>query len=267
VRALDARRRELPKVSFARCFRDRIAREAELGETDVFDGYPYLSIALTPAVHHLSVLPRGCVDGLRDFAHLQVTANRLPVCLAIEPNRTLRVDADGREREHRGLPESALALTDGLEVVARCDDDDVDVAERRARLAAYAADLLWRGDRDLARLRRVRAFVRFGIPTIAYSPPRHAGAEPCDLRGLLDRCSRCGALRGNLLATQAGSGAHRVECRCANDNRCAGCLTPLAAWRLGSFYYDEAAGRVAYLSPLAALGHRCPDRNATGPGA
>src|SRR5258705_9302317 len=117
------------RVSFARCFRDRIAREAEMGETSVFDGYPYLSIALTPAVHHLSVLPRVCADGLRDFAHLQFFANRLPVCLAIEPDRTLTIDVDGTEREQRELPKSALALIDGLEVVARYDEDDGDVAE------------------------------------------------------------------------------------------------------------------------------------------
>src|SRR5258705_12759190 len=110
------------RVSFARCFRDRIAREAEMGETSVFDGYPYLSIAFMPAVHPLSVLPRVCADGLRDFAHLQVVANRLPVCLAIEPDRTLRVEVDGTEREQRDVPKSALALTDGLEVVARCDE-------------------------------------------------------------------------------------------------------------------------------------------------
>jgi len=229
-----------------------------MGETSVFDGYPYLSIALTPAVHHLSVLPRVCADGLRDFAHLQVFANRLPVLLAVDPNSTLLVDADGTEREQRELPKGALALIDGLEVVARCDADDGEVAARRARLVAYAADLLWAGDRELARPRRVRAFVRLGVPTVADA--RQSTSVANDLRERLHRCSRCGALRGELPATPAMGRPHRVECRCANHNRCAGCLTPLAEWRLGSFYYDEAADRVAYLSPFAALGHRCPDR-------
>jgi hypothetical protein len=123
---------------------------------------------------------------------------------------------------------------------------------------AYVADLLWRGDRELARPRRVRAFVRVGVPTVA--DVRQFIAEANDLCERLHRCSRCGALRGDLPAAQTNGRPHRVECRCANRNRCAGCLTPLAAWRLGSFYFDEAADRVAYLSPLAALGHRCPDR-------
>src|SRR5258706_1337284 len=204
------------RVSFARCFRDRIAREAEMGETNVFDGYPYLSIALTPAVHHLSVLPRVCVDGLRDFAHLQVVANRLPVLLAVEPNSTLSVDADGTEREQLELPKGALALIDGLEVVARYDAGDCDVAARRARLVAYAADLLWRGDRELARARRVRAFVRLDVPTVADA--RQSTSEPNDLRERLHRCLRCGALRGDLPAASPIGRPRRVGCMCANRN-------------------------------------------------
>ena len=48
----------------------------------IFDGYPYLSTRVVPAMYHITLLPVGLPEPtLVEAARRQVLANRLPVCL------------------------------------------------------------------------------------------------------------------------------------------------------------------------------------------
>ena len=85
---------------------------------------------------------------------------------------------------------------------------------------------------------------------------RLGGRGPDGLPTGLRRCPLCRQAAGDYL--RGGVEIVRVYCACENHNRCAGCLTPLAAHRLSAWFWGDADGRAWHLAAYAAFSHRCP---------
>jgi hypothetical protein len=75
----------------------------------------------------------------------------------------------------------------------------------------------------------------------------------------LTRCPTCGEPRGECLdpAPQFQGKRMRVDCRCAAQNRCAGCGHRLSSRKLNANYYDPADDTIWHVPGFAAFAHTC----------
>lgn len=215
------------------------------------------------ALRHIAVLPPGwTAERLLAVARAQAAANRLDTCLALEPETTIYISADGAEHRAAFVP-TGLPVVERLRLPVRLLATP-ELEARRARLRAYAASQAGpryfvgdglEGGRPATSDERVRLRVVDGDP--------HPG---------LARCATCNGYAGDYLATRGeGNGdprprVIRVHCGCDNHNRCAGCGEPLAESRLSAYHFDETRGSVCYRAAYAAFSHRCPrsDRRSDG---
>lgn len=198
---------------------------------------------------HVRVLPTWPLWALWEVASVQATANALPTILVKDRGTAIRFDPDGR------LSVDAIAPTHGRIIVDRlllADEIPLDeeAETRRAALAEGAVQepafepCPWMGGHMA------------GPPEIE----RLAGERDGIPRGL-ERCPTCGELTGECLrAAGKGPAVVPVLCRCHPPGRCARCGEPFHARRVGSAWFDEAAGEVRYVPALLALRHVCPER-------
>lgn len=222
-----------------------------------FDGYPYLVTRIGhSALRHMAVLPRSWPrERLLDLTRRQAAANRLDTCLALGPAEAIFVTADGEEHRANHIPTGLPVL--GRLRLAEELPRTAEMAARRARLRAYAD--VQDGPRYIVGdgLEGGRAANPDDVIRLTSLP---GDTDPH--RGLV-RCSTCGELAGDYLATRGeGNGdlrrrVIRVHCRCENHNRCARCGEPLAERRLSAYHLAEEQGSARYVAAYSAFSHRC----------
>lgn len=220
----------------------------------IFDGYPYLSTRIVPALYHIALLPAGLPEStLVEAAQRQVLANRLPVCLVLAEDHAHYFDAEGNTHVSAEPPWGGAIVTDKLAAVMDCDGASHEVRARQARLATVVAQCasgflfgdLSKGGRAATTRERARL-----------SGTRRDGTP----RGLR-RCVTCGDWKGtclNTLAPFAGQ-VMTVHCTCENHNRCVRCGELLFERRLNANYYDPKDQPIWHVPGFCGLGHRCPE--------
>ena len=225
-----------------------------------FDGYPYLVTLVMSDLYHLSILPGDVpVDRLRDIARRQTAANRLQACLVVGPRRAIYVRLDGSEEDSPIVTRGADPVTGRL----RLCEEFPDTPESRARLASLRA-FVWRHSPKSGFL--LGDVTKGGRPATLEERVRLEGRQASGVPRGLERCDACHRWTGLCLDPNprwAGL-VMRVDCACANDNRCAACGDPLAEDRLNSNTYDERDGEIWHMPSFAALGHRCRSGNSAG---
>jgi len=221
-----------------------------------FDGYPYLVTRIGhSALRNVAILPTDWPrERLVDLGIRQARANKLDTCLCLAPSDAVYVTAEGKTDEARFVP-FGIPVVERL-VLAEQFSETPELVARQATLLRFreasgatgyiVGDGLERGDlATAADVDRLSVLNAEGFPLG------------------LSRCRVCRWMRGDYLALRGeGNGdmrprVVRVHCKCENENRCAGCGGALAAWRLSSYFWDEAERKVWYVAAYSALSHRC----------
>jgi hypothetical protein len=214
-----------------------------------FGGYPYLISRIGRcALRHLALVP---ADRPRDrivaMARAQAEANRFETAACFGPEDAVYVAFDNA-RTWDGPTPTGLIVIDRLRLPELLPETD-ELMARRARLRAFdratrTGGYLVGDGTDRGERARPEDRARLG------------GRGPDGLPTGLRRCLHCGQAVGDYL--RGGVEIVRVYCACENHNRCASCLTPLAAHRLSAWFWDDADGRAWHLAAYAAFSHRCP---------
>ena len=223
------------------------------GPIPAFDGFPYLVTLVTKQLYHIAVLPKTLetLDAYREIAQQQVAANRLQSCLGLGTDQAIYVRLDGSERWSPTIPSGAIVVTGRLQL-SRKFPDTAELADRVALLHRFLEEHAVTGY-------MLGDILKGGRPATPGEIKTLKGSQANGVPKGLERCADCMDWRGPCLdpgPTWAGL-RMTVECRCANDDRCAWCLVPLAEWKLGSNYYDESDGKIWHVPAFMALDHRC----------
>jgi hypothetical protein len=221
-----------------------------------FDGFPYISTRLVPALYHLIVVPRSFEKALlRDVTRRQVSANRLPTCLVLSDTECYYYETvNGRESATSVIPRGGRIVSGKLQLCIPVEQDDEIVARQRL-LSAYQDERnrggghilgdLTKGGRDATVAERLRLMGRQtnGVP---------AGLIPC---------VTCGAWRGHCLDPNPRfkDKVMEVHCFCANDNLCAACGSVLYARKLNANYFGESDGQIWHVPGFSGLSHQCAE--------
>jgi hypothetical protein len=222
--------------------------------TNLFEGFPYLTTRVVPAMYHIIVLPDDVAEAdLVDITRRQASANVLSTCLVRAANSALYVAPGGREN-------LAEPPRDGVIVAGRL---------RPCRPFPQTQALVARG---LALRRYIQAvtprtgylfgdLTKGGRPATLEETVLLAGRQPNGVPRGLVRCARCGEWRGRCLdpGPEFAGQVMDVHCRCANDNRCAACGDLLHERKLNANTYNEADGHVWHTPGFAGLGHVCAE--------
>ena len=214
-----------------------------------FDGYPYLSIRVVPALYHVVVLPRTLSpETLYLLARTQRDANRLSCCLVLGETHGVYFDPAGGSHEAREIPHGGHVLTGRLELGGPLGQSD-ELLARGDRLLAFTEAQVHQGFlvcSGSAGLRRATPEERFTLTGVT------ADGVP---RGLA-WCPRCREWRGTTLLPGTDQ-VVRAYCRCENWNRCARCGASLHDRRLNAHQYDPRDGKFWYTPGFCGLSHRC----------
>ena len=217
-----------------------------------FDAFPYLLTRLVPTLYHVLLVPEGMLrDEAAAAARRQAAANRLPTCLALGPDEALFLDADGGEAWTDAAPRGGNLVVGKLRPCAALAPAAGEAA-RVARLDAYVAARR-RGGYLLGDLKKG------GRPPRPAEAARLEGVGPDGVPRGLVRCGTCGEWAGECLdPSPLLSGlVVRVNCRCQNETRCAGCGRPLHEREVNANYYNPADGQVWHVPGFCGLSHRC----------
>jgi hypothetical protein len=223
----------------------------------LFDGYPFLAtwIGRTP-LRNIAIVPADWPpERLLDLTLRQALTNGLDTRLCLGPDRGFYVAAQAPNKQINMTP-ADIAVVERLALVERFPASP-DVLARRDSLARFADATRGFGYLVGDGLEAGRIATDADIEALSATD---ADGVPAGLA----RCPECRCLRGEYLALRGqgngdmGPRVIRVDCRCENHNRCAGCGRTLAAWRLSSYFWDDANGSVRYLASYCALSHRCP---------
>jgi hypothetical protein len=221
--------------------------------TQVFDRFPYLVVRLAPAVYLIRLVPSGeSREELVALARRQAMANRLSTCLALGLRDGVFCEPDGSVEGRNLIPRGGFQMTGTLPFpreVAR----HAELPGREARLEAYIRQ------RHPGSGTVVGDLGKGGRPATAVEAERLSGVRDGGVPRGLARCPACGEWRGECLDTHAAGGPWlvHVDCRCANETRCAACGELLCDRALNRNYYEETTGRVVHVAGFAGLGHRC----------
>ena len=246
-----------------------------------FDGFPYIATRFVSGYHHVILIPKEMELASKwDFAVRQATANKLLTFLVLDHDACVCIWPDGSQSLSQAIPRGTFIVADKLKTPIPVPSN-AELCQRAAALQefqerhpidGYLFGDLTKGGRvanhdDWKRLNG----------TWAGGVPRR-----------LFQCDLCGEWRGECLdpkpvylgkitrgvRTSDGQEIGTVECdpdlirfgsvvwvhcRCQNDNLCASCGQPLAAWKLNANYYRRADGRVIHVPAFGALAHQCPN--------
>jgi hypothetical protein len=235
---------------------------AGYGSLPAFAGYPYLVTRIGAcALRHLTVVPADWSrDRLIELLQKQAASNQMSTCLVLGPADAIYVDID-RDRVETEAPVASTIVPSGMPVVERIFvpadvPETAEMIERRLELRTFAERQRGTGyivgdNLEGGRIASSEDVVRLSA--------RGAG-DPGPGLGV---CQTCGELAGDLLQTgepgtrYPGPRVIRVDCRCANHNRCARCGETLADRRLSAYFWDAAKQGVWYVAAYSALSHRC----------
>ncbi len=215
-----------------------------------FDGYPYLVSRIGRcALRHLVLVP---ADWPRDriiaTAQVLAEANRLETVACFGPEDAVYVAIDNTGTWEGPTPTGMLVI-ERLHLPEPLPATD-ELTARRAALQAF----------DDANPRHgyiVGDGTDGGEPAQPQDRARLAGRGPDGLPAGLIRCPRCEHAAGDYLRNDVE--IVRVRCACENHNRCARCLTPLAANRLSAWFWSDEDDRAWHVAAYSAFSHRCPD--------
>jgi hypothetical protein len=199
-------------------------------------------------------------ERLIDLCRQQAAINLMPTALVLGPADAVFVDVD-RDRDQALAPAASTIVPFGLPVVDRIRlstavEETPEMAGRQAKLRMFAESRRAAGYIVGDNLEGGRAASPDDVVRLS------AGDMPMPEAGLAT-CGTCGERCGELLEIGASGtrypGPHvlRVDCRCANHNRCARCGGQLADHRLSSYFWADAKPGVWYVAAYAALSHRC----------
>jgi hypothetical protein len=215
-----------------------------------FEGYPYLISRIgKSALRHIALLP---ADWSRErifaTARAQAEANRFETAACFGPDDAEYVAFDNA-RTWPGPTPTGILVIGRLQLPESLPETD-ELLARRAWLVVF----------DKAS-RTGGYLVGDGTERGEHLRPEYrarlAGRRPDGLPVGLQRCQDCGQAAGDYLR----GGVERIRCYCAcdNHNRCARCLTPLAAHRLSAWFWDDEGDCAWHLAAYVAFSHRCPD--------
>src|SRR6187401_3116205 len=100
-----------------------------------FDGFPYISTRVIPALYHIILLPAGGVEAeLVRLTRQQALANQLSSCLVQASDRAIYCEPDGRTIMSDEPPWGGNTIAGGLVPAVDCDDASEDFRARQKRL-------------------------------------------------------------------------------------------------------------------------------------
>lgn len=216
----------------------------------VFDGFPYLSTRVSPALSHISLLPQDKpLNLLWTIAASQAYLNGLSTCLVLGHGSCYYYGTDGSAKHCKEPPRGGVIVFDQL---------------RPFREFAVTADLASRKDK-LTGFGEKRDGALFGDLTKGgYQATDDeartlAGTQENGLPAGLVRCSRCGQWKGECLDPSPNfeNQVMTVQCLCDNSNLCASCGRLLYEYKLNANYLDEGNGQVWHVPGFMAFKHRC----------
>jgi hypothetical protein len=213
-----------------------------------FDGYPYLVSRIgQSALRHVALVPAGWSrERVVATARAQAAANGFETVACFGPGDAVSVSCDDA-RSWQGSTPAGIFVTGRLLLPEPLPATE-ELAIRQARLLEF--DLANRPGGYL-----VGDGTDHGVR--AESEDRVvAGRGPDGLPTGLRRCPKCGRAAGDYL--RGGVEIVRIRCACENLNRCARCLTPLAAHCLSAWFWDEESAQAWHLAAYAAFSHHCP---------
>jgi len=235
---------------------------AGYGSLPAFTGYPYLVTRIGAcALRHLAIVPADWSrDRLLELLERQASTNQMATCLVLGPAEAWYVEFN-RDRGKAGPPTRSTVAPSGMPVVDRIllpadVPETSEMAERRLALRTFA-------ERHRGTGYIVGDNLEGGRVASPEDRARLAGGGPGDPGPGLGACRTCGELAGDLLrigepgTRYPGSRVIRLDCRCANHNRCARCGDALADRRLSAYFWDAAKQGVWYVAAYSALSHRC----------
>jgi hypothetical protein len=223
----------------------------------LFDGFPYLAIRVVPALYHIALLPGDASErDLVGLARAQWHANRLELCLVTGPESAWYIDASGLDGLDPRPPRGGALVTGRLKTPTAWPDDE-DLLARQRRLASVVGDQARKGRYILGDL------TKGGREASADDVARLTGAGADGVPHSLERCRTCGEWHGSCLDPSPHFFAKVmiVECRCANENRCAACGDLLYERKLNANYYEPGDGQIWHVPGFSGLDHRCPPEN------
>jgi hypothetical protein len=219
-----------------------------------FDGFPYISTRVIPALYHIILLPAGVLEAeLVRLTRKQALANQLSSCLALAHDRAIYCEPDGRTILSDEPPWGGNTITGGLVPAVDCDDGSDDLRSRQDRLKAMI---------DRARAGNFAIFgdlTKGGRTATAQEKKSLAGVLPDGTPRGLSRCLNCGDWKGVCLdpSEQFAGQVMTVHCYCDNKNRCARCGEPLYERRLNANYYSPRDRTIWHVPGFCGLTHRC----------
>jgi hypothetical protein len=227
---------------------------ASRAELAVFDGFPYLVSRVVPAMYHFTLLPGGASEAdLIGLARAQWRANRLAVCLVAGLERTLYINANGRERLETIPPMGGVPIAGRLRPPTIWAETP-ELQTRQQRLAGFIEAREPKGGSMLGDL------TKGGREATADEVARLAGTGREGIPRGLESCPTCYERRGDCLDRSPTFFCRvvTVHCRCANDNRCAACGQLLYERKLNANYYETGDGHIWHVPGFCAFSHRCP---------
>jgi len=232
----------------------------DTSELPLFDGFPYLTTRIVPALYHIALLPADAPETtLLELAQVQASANRLETCLVLHARLAVFFWPDDRVTRTDTPPRGGALLSQRLPLPVGLRQSR-ELSERQSRLDRIVAEGQNNGGHILGDLSK--------------GGHRATAAELEQLRGKgteraprgLERCTECDDWRGVCLdpSEKFAGMVMTVHCRCANHNRCARCGGQLYDRRLNANFYDPRDRGIWHVPGFCGLGHTCPDSLVAG---
>jgi hypothetical protein len=219
-----------------------------------FDGFPYISTRVVPALYHIILLPAGVGEAeLVRLTEQQTLANQLSSCLVVASDRAIYCESDGRTVVSNEPPWGGKTIAEGLVPAVDCDDGSEDFRARQDRLA----DMI-----DHARRANVHILgdvTKGGRAATEQEREALTGVLPDGRPRGLSHCLDCGDWKGVCLdsSAQFAGQVMTVHCYCDNRNHCARCGEQLFERRLNANFYNPRDRSIWHVPGFCGLSHRC----------
>jgi hypothetical protein len=218
----------------------------------LFESFPYLVTRVVPAMYHIIVLPNELhADSLIEISRRQARANRLPTCLVSSSVSALYMAPDGREYEH-APPRGGIVVANRLRP-CRTFAKTQSLVARQSALQRYIDGATPRSGYTFGDL------TKGGRPATLEENVMLAGRQPNGVPRGLVQCGRCAEWQGRCLDPSPKFTGHvmDVDCRCANDNRCAACCRLLHGRKLNANHYNEVDRHIWHTPGFSGFSHAC----------